>query len=76
MLPPSANLAIRLKRGWANQPDPAFPQSPGNILGTFGCNLLIAAARPSSFNELESAYQLGGIEQGTLTHSLFTARRL
>jgi len=28
----SANLSIRFKRGLVNQPDPAFPRSPGIIL--------------------------------------------
>ena len=47
-----SDLAIRRKRGRANQPDSAFPQLPGIILETSGFNLLTAAIRLSSFNEL------------------------
>jgi hypothetical protein len=44
-LPPPPRLSARFKRGRANQPDPAFPQSPGIILETNSFNLLIATAR-------------------------------
>jgi hypothetical protein len=36
---------VQFKRGRANQPDPAFPQSPGIILETNSFNLLIATVR-------------------------------
>ena len=39
------NLAIRLQRSRANQPDPAFPQSPGIILETNSDNLSTVTAR-------------------------------
>ena len=39
------DLAIRFQRGWANQPDPTFPQSPGIILETNSLNLSTATAR-------------------------------
>ena len=48
-------LAVRLPRGQANQPDLAFPQSPGIILETPGSVLSSPTDRLSSFNELKKA---------------------
>ena len=56
MLPPLANLAIRIKRGRAHQPGPTFPQSPGIILETSNGTLLNAAFHLRSFNELRPSY--------------------
>ena len=59
-------------RGQANQPDFAFPQSPGIILETLDGNLLTAVTHLSSFNELTSRYQKLTILQYKLMHRLFT----
>ena len=46
-----------LERGWVNQPDPTFPQSPGIIPETPTLRLSIHRPHFSSFNELVTAYQ-------------------
>jgi hypothetical protein len=45
----ATGLAVGLKRGCANQPGSAFPQSPGIILETSSFSLLTATVR---FGEL------------------------
>jgi hypothetical protein len=50
-------LRLRLKRGGANQPDSAFPQSPGIIFETPGTTLRLPPGlllfRPASFHSFE-----------------------
>ena len=53
----SKYISTRLQRGMVNQPDPAFPRSPGRILETAASKLLLTGLRLSSFNELETSYQ-------------------
>jgi len=48
----AASAEAPLERGSANQPDPAFPQSPGIIHEATGTSLSPALGVPRSFNEL------------------------
>ena len=70
MNPASVPRAFRLlfQRGQVNQPDMAFPQSPGIIPGTFNDDLLITAACSGAFNELITV--LSNVQQ--LTRKTYT----
>ena len=63
-------------RNRANQPGPAFPQSPGIILETNSHNLLNRYCLLRSFNELETAYRRFANRQRIDMHSLFTGMGL
>jgi hypothetical protein len=66
------DLSIRFQRNRANQPGPAFPQSPGIIPETDNHNLLNRYCLPRSFNELRTSYRRFANRQRIDMHSLFT----
>jgi hypothetical protein len=51
----SANLAIRFKRGTVNQPDLAFPRSPGIILGNIQSRYSLHRLLPRPITSLNSS---------------------